>query len=568
MIAASAAFIIIGLLAIANLGIRELYADQWREYKKLLELPFPINVLTQDNGHRLVFPSLLRLVELRIFDGNQLVQLASGALFALATWVVIVTTVLRDPSVRENNRWSILALGGFALFWLANARMLLHGNEAVNVYLVVLAVVSGLALISSPQGSTKRVALASLAGLIASLSFGPGIAAFVGFGVVLLLKRHRAGILIVLSSLVIALVLQFALPGGQVLPQAVNLRPLDNANTAATWLSSMWFHLLGPFVQTTVGDVLPLGLDALGDRTAAAYASRLGNPKENEWPFTILGWGGIFCLALSTLSAWRTSALGTSKLMGLGIAWFALGDAALTSLSRLDYFSQHSGQIFANRYLPWSCLFWFGLATSFCSQSVSKEAEVTRKSSARPVAALALVLVLVVGLITSQEYLLWSKTVQERVSVASAGVVSGVVEFQDFPGFFPEVQSGLPTIRAARISEFAWPESDLMGRLIEPGRAKEAKVLSQEVKVFHNLLGGEATKLGLTFGPSTAHPPARLLVVAGQRVVGVAVRRLRGTAITYTGYANGPYSSFDLSLVELRSDGSTSCWFGCRKRRN
>ncbi|MGH9341589.1 MAG: hypothetical protein ACRD1R_18895, partial [Acidobacteriota bacterium] len=60
-----------------------------------------------DNGHRMIFPSLFKLIELKLFGGYQVLQLASGALFAFAAWVVIVVTVLRDPTVRENNRWSI-----------------------------------------------------------------------------------------------------------------------------------------------------------------------------------------------------------------------------------------------------------------------------------------------------------------------------------------------------------------------------------------------------------------------------------------------------------------------------
>ncbi|MGH9339563.1 MAG: hypothetical protein ACRD1R_08225, partial [Acidobacteriota bacterium] len=152
--------------------------------------------------------------------------------------------------------------------------------------------------------SSKRVLLASLCGLIASLSFGPGFAAFIGLGVILLLRRHYAGVVIVTFMLLTALVLQQVLPVGQVVRAALVFRPFDNANTAVTWLASVWNHLLAPFRETSVG-------------------------QANVWPFTILGWVGVVWLSLTTLRAWRSSNLGAARLLGLGIAWFALAVALL-----------------------------------------------------------------------------------------------------------------------------------------------------------------------------------------------------------------------------------------------
>lgn len=61
------------------------------------------------------------------------------------------------------------------------------------------------------------------------------------------------------------------------------------------------------------------------------------------------------------MRAWLQRERNRRVLLGLGLAAFAAGAAGIVSLARLSYFQRHPEQLFADRYLPWSCLFWLGL---------------------------------------------------------------------------------------------------------------------------------------------------------------------------------------------------------------
>ncbi|REN05975.1 hypothetical protein DSI35_15590, partial [Mycobacterium tuberculosis] len=60
------------------LSPRVLYADPWRFTQKLLEMPWPANVLVSDNGHREILPNLVRHAELEWLHGNQWLQIGTG----------------------------------------------------------------------------------------------------------------------------------------------------------------------------------------------------------------------------------------------------------------------------------------------------------------------------------------------------------------------------------------------------------------------------------------------------------------------------------------------------------
>lgn len=556
------AFVGIGLWAIACYGLTELYADQWRQYLTYLALPFPADALAADNGHRTVFPSLIRLLELELFDGNQRLQLVVGASCAFASWLLVVRTALRDETVAAAARWPVVALTAFALFWIGNARMLLHGNEAVHVHLIILSLLGALLVTSDDRRRRWRLVAACLFGVVATFSFGSGMAVFPALAVALALQRRARDLALVLAVAAITLAVYMTVPGGDGVRHAIGLRPLANLGTMATWLASMWFYLLQPFIDPDSGGSLLL-LKETASSTARAYRSVFGDPELNPIPLTVVGGFGLAWLSGLTWHAWRRRADGATLRLGIGMAWFAVGVAGIVSLGRLDYFAAHPAQIFANRYVPWSCLFWCGVLTAALAfPAAAGTGARLRMASLSVLIAVALCL----GLLTTRGHLLWSQIVQQGVRLDSAAFVAGVIDDDRSLGesLHEEVATALNRIRAARVAEFAWPESRLIGQRVPFARVGAGVTpLRFEAIPARNRLGGDAMRIELQFQRTDdVEMPPRLLVIVDGRAAGVLVQQTTMPGWSYAGYVAQPVTTDELRVLRLR-EGGDECWVGC-----
>ena len=169
-----------GLCAIANFAWLQPVFDQFRLYDIYLSQPFPNNVLQLENGHRPVIPSLLRLAEIHWLQANQMLQIVLGAGFATATSAIVAWFGWRSRRLSLPARAASVMLAVIGVFWLSNARMLLHGNELVHAYLIMVCVTSGsFCVYRAGSGAPAAwMSFASLCAAIATFSFGPGIAAF------------------------------------------------------------------------------------------------------------------------------------------------------------------------------------------------------------------------------------------------------------------------------------------------------------------------------------------------------------------------------------------------------
>lgn len=556
-----------GLHAITTLGLTELYADQWRQYLVYVSQPFPANVLVADNGHRTVFPSLIRVAELHWLDGNQLLQLASGALFAVATLIVTANLAWREHQANPAVRAAAVALMAFALFWLGNARMLLHGNEASHLYLIILCLVGALALVAPADAGIGRLLGACLLGVVATLSFGAGPAVFVAVAIVLLIQRRYRDMAVILAGLGVVLAAYVVVPGGDGVRNAIELRPIDNAHTSATWLASMWVTLLAPFTQVGAGGSLPAVLGPVAQALAAAYESTFGPVGRHHGPASIIGWVGVLSLFWMSGHSWRAGGAGPLRALGLGVAWFSLGVAGIVSLARLGYFAKLPEQIFANRYVPWSCLFWCGVLLAALSAPAVRAAAARRGMTAGVVGTIV-ALIFVLGILTTPGHRVWAGIVQNGVRLASAGFASGVVDADRSLGetVFAEVQSAIGPLRAARVSAFAWPEALRVGSTLtaaEPAAGIELVEL-RSTTVSNRLGGGSATRIEAQFKRTAdVRMPERLSIVVRARAVGVLVRQASDRGWHYAGYADGIFAPEEVSLLRLRTDGSADCWAGC-----
>jgi hypothetical protein len=556
-------FVVVAVLCVGAFGITELYADQWRHYLSYVNRPFVAAVFSADNGHRSVLPGFIKVIELRWLNGNQLLQLGLGMVFALGAVAVFSNLAWRDRSHPSFHRLLSVALFSFAVLWLGNARMLAHGNESINIYPIIFALAcSAFLLAGRASVGAGRLVAAILLAVAAAFSFGSGIAVFLAIVMILFIDRHYTCAAIASISFILTLALYIWLPNDAGVRNTIEFNPILNLHTMATWISSMWIQLFG--LQVDSGNSLPGGLRDGAKLIAFLYASVFGSPKVNTLPLALVGYAGIFVLLWMTWKSWaRTIPISPLRVAALGICWFALGVGALVAISRMSYFNDHPGQIFANRYVAWSCLFWIGLlVASLTTQPVRKIGYLLQKS----VVALSFG-ILGMGVITTYGYAVWAKGVKERVQLTSTSFVSSVIDPTLDPGetVYEEVAESIDLIKKAKVAAFSWPEALLIGEAV--GRIEPQPEASIDLSVipFDNLLGGRAMKLDLAISSLyNGQLPARLLIAAEGVYIGVMIRNDSNAERRYRGYAVGDVEAQSLSAIGLDEDDDRKfCYWNC-----
>ncbi|HEY0180973.1 MAG TPA: hypothetical protein VGC30_15265, partial [Dokdonella sp.] len=463
LVLAAAAWLGSSLVAIANFAFRYPAFDQYRLYPGYLRLPFPANALQSENGHHPVLPTLVRLAELRWFAADQRLQIAVGVGTALATLLAIVWVVLRERSTAPAARAAACLLAVVALFWLGNARTLMHGYEAVHVYPTTL--LGTLALLAAARAragrAARRLALAGLACAGATFCFGGGLASFVAAALVAALGGARARALGVLGAAFAAamLVYVFVLPGDAHVRAALSFDPLGVAAAMARWLSSPWMHAwLGDadaIARASSPHSAPVRVLAASAHVAALPFGADANMSRERFAVGALG---IVAYACALAGAWRTRAtLGSARLLAIGLATFTLATAAIVCLARVDLFTRLPGQVIADRYSPWPCLFWFALALYALAGAAATRA---RGRDARR-ALVAGGLVVFAFLPSQRTQAIWSSLVYRRVQLSAVAAQLGIGE--DRPIYGPSDASPalaldtLDLLKRAHLSMFAEP---------------------------------------------------------------------------------------------------------------
>jgi hypothetical protein len=562
-------FVLSGLLAIHANGWREIYADQWRLYRVYLEHPFPLNVLMLENGHRPVFPGLVRVAELHWLSGNQIVQLGFGALMALATFILFALTVWRDRAAGVLPRSAAVAMAGFAVFWLGNSRILLHGNESVHAFLLTACLGGAVLLLVARPVGAFRLGLACVLCFVATFCFGPGLAAFAAIALLLAVQRQYRAAAIVCVAMVAALVVYMVLPGSAGVRHAVSLRLWSNLALAATWLSSMPVNLFEVALVPGSGHMLPEGTRNLFAPVADAYHAAFGDVRLQHGHIAWVGLAAMAYVAWATVQAWRRRETGSLRLAGIAVAAFAMGVAGIVALSRLAYFDANPSQVFAHRYMPWTCLFWLGVAWIALGGAPST-LRIWRLAAVLPLIGV----VLYFGHLTTDGYRLWGQLVQRSVAAQATGIAAGVVEAERGMGetLYEEVVAGLPLVKAAGVSMFRWSEARIQGRHValvqeaHPGSAQAA----METRVIANRLEDDRPALLVLVrlpAESGARLPRRLLVLDRDDVaVGILSSDGADEAWTHAGHARLQDPAEIGAIAELHDD-QARCLAACRTIR-
>lgn len=527
LLLATAAFAAAGLAAMFALSPKVLYADPWRFTARFLTTPWPWKVLQADNGHRELFPNLVRMLELEWLQANQWLQIAVGAALACAT-VAVLARGIRRESASDPARVAALFFVVAGVFWLGNERSLAHGNESVHAYLVTFCLAAGCWLLSdqSADASPKRLTMAVLLGMIATFSFGSGIACFAGYVVVLLLRRapwRSVGVLA--AAAIMAAALHLAL-GNAGAGSAIDGTSLGQVPQLLRWLSAPFVYAAWPLLDSNAAAQIPVA----GARDACLFLARgfedlFGPVQTAVLPNTLLGIGGVFWLLLSSHATWRRPQALRMERVALGIAWFALTVGVLVCVSRAGYFVQYPQQVVAPRYVPWSSLFWSGLAMT----------TVLRWQPSKPTYCAVWALLAAVLLAPSQVWMaMLAYRTQSLAELNAVGAAVGVIGENAELGenIASEIATALPLLRRSGTAMFAWRETRVMGEFL-PADAQAVVVKNLRLAPVANRLGppGYAVAFELEISPCSR------LVLAGRagKVFGMAVRS--GRTVHWQGWA-------------------------------
>lgn len=533
---AVAAVVGVGLAAMAWLSPRVLYADPWRFTQKLLEMPWPSNVLVSDNGHREILPNLVRYAELCWLNGNQWLQIGTGMALALVT-VWLLARILKADALAPSVRAAATLVGVLSIFWLGSQRALTHGNESVHAYLITVALMAGVALLL--RGDRRGAVLAAVCGVAATFSFGSGVAVFVGLAAVLAVRRAPVSHwLPLIAGLLVAVGLHLGM-GRTGMPSKMGLMPLAQLDVLLRWLASPFIYLAWPALDPAAAQQLPFApLRSAVHAVASAYQSQFGPVMTSRWPHLLIGAAGVVgLLGMSWRSGQRGRSAGAGESVALAMAWFGLAVGGLVALSRWSYFADFPAQLAAPRYVPWSWLFWSGLLLW----------TLVRVGPRRPRAVAWAALLLAVAALPSTAWMAYLGASMQRVAdMTATAAAAGVVDPDQTHGESvpAEVQAALPSLRAHGSAMFAWPETVYLQEAQTATTAVAVPIRDVSLVAVRNTLGGTAWRID--FAAQSRAP--RLVLHCAGRPVGLAMP----VAGRWVGWATGDLDAGCLQALQLR----------------
>lgn len=367
------------LFAVWHYGWSEMFADQFWQYTKLIEQPFPLSIVLPDSQHRQVLSHLLRMADIRYGGGDQVIGIVGSLVAMVAVLSAVCVVIWRQRDWTLLARASVTAMTAMALMWMGSARMQFHGNEAFQIYLIMLCAVLVILAVESlrDRGKPRFLLLALGAATVAAMTFASGVAVF-GLVVAMLWLRHlprRWVFWSVAASMLLVLVYTVLMPGGDSFRVGISLSPWPIAKNATTWLASAWTNAWLTFADAGIGgvDADHMAQERLGAPLVASarwVSVVFGQPPLLSMA-TAIGLGGLCWLAVMAWRLWRNPEDSSRvEVVGVGLAVFVLGVAVLVAIGRTQLFEVAPAQVLADRYVPWSVLFWLGLALATAARVV------------------------------------------------------------------------------------------------------------------------------------------------------------------------------------------------------
>lgn len=375
---------------VAHYGLRHPFLDQFRLYERYLTHGLWDGVAALENGHRPLLPGLVRWLDLFWQGGHGLLLTASAWGAAALALALLLRPVWRELDTPLAAAASVMLV--VTLLWGAHARMFIHAFEAQHLWYILLGVVAGARAAIGAGASAARWSLALGCCVLATFSFGPGLASFAALLVLVLLQRAgwRLAGLVLLVAVVSAAAYLWWLPGADAVrgqSQGLNLLAALRA-VGARW-GAWWVEFLpwdgAPDMALRRGLAFTLGTLAVGLVVVSA-----------AWRW------------------WRREHFSVTELLGLALLVFAVTANTLIAANRVAYFELHPGQLFAERYLFWTGVLWAGVG-------LYGLARVAAHGSPRVAGATLLGVALVAALAVppALRWRAWSAEVYRRVEVSA-----------------------------------------------------------------------------------------------------------------------------------------------------
>jgi len=444
----------------------------FRQYRGLIESSFPASLLNPDNGHRMLLPNLVRVADIEWSGGDQTIGVVLGILMMISAFVLIALPLLRFRDSSPAARASGVLLAALALFWLGSARMQFHGNESFQVYTVMCCAIGAVLLHDKHVRSRRQAPLlaALLLATLGMLTFAPGVAIFPLLIALALMRRTglaNVGLIGVTTFTVVGAYL-FLLPGGEGVRNTIEFAPGEQLATTAAWLSSCWL-----VAWPGLGDAPVFGIaaDSMTTHPATrtlALAAQMVRQSLGEVDgmrlATVIGSLGLLTLVGLSARAWLSPKRVTRmESLGIGIGLFAAAVAGLVAIGRMDYFRINPHQIFADRYVLWTCFFWLGLALAL----IARLPRGPLVSAAAMTGGLLLALALLPTQQIAHDWAALSvRVVEARSAQAQSGVLlAGYPVYADLPDDSAVLDS-VEFYRAAGQAIFRTPRSRLMDQTL------------------------------------------------------------------------------------------------------
>jgi hypothetical protein len=345
LIAAGFAYVLYAVVIISLLRHTTVHGDFWIIYERLLQIPFPGNVLAPENAHSMVLPNLIWLANLYAFRGDEtpLYGIALALLASVAA--LLLRAVFRDRRIEGAERSLLTASALAATFWLAKLQTLISAGFTIIYALPVLGLLLGVLGLTSSEGPGSRRAVrwggAWGGALLATFSFGTGLAAWPALGWIAWARRApgRAlaiwGLGMATCAVLILMVLPRFVPEGDEGLPTLLLAPWESLKN--------WLQLIGSPVANT---------------WAGIVRARESNPTLG----LLSGMAGVVLAAWGLRRARRNSRdLTQVEWTGVALVLFGAGAAGMIAIARTNLFRYFSQNVFASHYLWWTACFWLGL---------------------------------------------------------------------------------------------------------------------------------------------------------------------------------------------------------------
>lgn len=326
------------------------HQDFWLIYDTALNRPWLYSTLLKYNGHSHIFPSQFWLTNLRLFHGNENILFFAGLTLQLISAGLLLAPILSDRTIDKTIMVAAILFIVFGIFWMGKGGINESGGFNCEYSLTLGGAALGFLGLGALQAKPKSVPLLLLTifgGLLATFSFGTGLAVWptlLLLGCCLRLRPSRL-IAIALAGVLAAVIFSW-LPSREA-----------GAHELPTFHSSLFF---------AVSEYARYFFRLLGRPFSFAISAWTASGKFTPEPSTTLeAWvgaagvvGTLFFVGKVLVSRSLKGGLAVS---GYGLIIFNFVALALIAIGRAEHFRLIPQEIDAPRYVFWSILFWIGL---------------------------------------------------------------------------------------------------------------------------------------------------------------------------------------------------------------